>query len=114
MAKSPTEQIRELTIDVRVLENETKSFRAQFVDLKTADQKQQTEIDELRKENAELRRELAEVRRESAVLRQQLQDHLAHYQEWDKRRWGLIVLVFGAVLSSLLGLIVTLVKVARP
>ncbi|AMV27621.1 hypothetical protein VT84_24680 [Gemmata sp. SH-PL17] len=64
----------------------------------------------LRKENADLRRELAEARQETAVLKQQLQDHVAQYQEWDKRRWGLIVLLLGAVLSLASGLIVTLAK----
>ena len=114
MAKSLTEQVRELTTDLRVLESTNESLRAQLVDLKNADQKQQAETTELRKENAELRRELAELKQETTnaitAIKQQLQDHLAQYQEWDKRRWGLIVMVFGAVLSSLLGLFVTLVR----
>ena len=110
MAKSPTEQIRELTTDVRVLEAGNESLREQAAYLKATDQKRQDENVELRRELTELRRELADIRQDNAVLKQQLQDHIAQYQEWDRRRWGWIVLLLGAVLSLASGLIVTLAR----
>lgn len=79
------------------------ALRDHCTDIKERDAKRE-------KENADLRRELAEARQETAVLKQQLQDHVAQYQEWDRRRWGLIVLLLGAVLSLASGLIVTLAK----
>jgi hypothetical protein len=48
--------------------------------------------------------------RENAALKQQLQDHIAQYQELDRRRWGLILILIGAVLSLASGLIVTLAR----
>jgi hypothetical protein len=54
--------------------------------------------------------ELTLLRLENSALKQQLQDHLAQYQEWDRRRWGLIVMLIGAVLSLASGLIVTLAR----
>jgi hypothetical protein len=50
----------------------------------------------------------AAIDRENATLKQQLQDHIAQYQEWERRRWGLIVILISAVLSLASGLIVTL------
>jgi hypothetical protein len=54
--------------------------------------------------------DLAALRQENAVLRQLVQDHINQYQEWDRRRWGLITLLIGAVLSLASGLIVTLAR----
>ncbi|MBA4067008.1 MAG: hypothetical protein C0501_25520 [Isosphaera sp.] len=103
MAKSPTEQIRDLTVDIRVLEQRADNLLEESKNQKANDLKRQDEV-------AELRRELAAARQENAVLRQQFQDHLAQYQEWDRRRWGLIVLLIGTVFSLASGLIVTLAK----
>ncbi len=110
MAKSPTEQIRDLALEMRAIAERGAAFRDHFADLKEQDRKRQDENAELRRELTELRRELAESRQETAVLKQQLQDHIAQYQEWDRRRWGLIVLLLGAVLSLASGLIVTLAR----
>jgi chromosome segregation ATPase len=103
VAKSPSEQIREVSTDVNVLEARVETLLDEMKDRKAADEKRREEI-------TQLRQELAGLRQENAVLRQQLQDHVAQYQEWDRRRWGLIVMLIGAVLSLASGLIVTLAR----
>jgi predicted nucleic acid-binding Zn-ribbon protein len=103
VAKSPTEHIRELSVEIRAITERESALRDQFTDLKERDEKRE-------KENAELRRELTDVRQENAVLRQQLQDHIKQTDLADNRRWALIVLLLGAVLSLASGLIVTLAK----
>lgn len=67
-------------------------------------------LDEAREAVRTHERAIADVRQENAVLRQQLQDHISQYQEWDRRRWALIMLLVGTVLSLAAGLIVTLAK----
>jgi hypothetical protein len=56
------------------------------------------------------RDEVAALRQENALLRQRVEDHLKHVEEWDRRRWGLIVLLIGTILSLASGLIVTLAR----
>lgn len=68
------------------------------------------QLDEARETGRQQEKAIAELRQEIAVLRQQLQDHVAQYQEWDRRRWGLITVLIGAVFSLASGLIVTLAK----
>jgi hypothetical protein len=96
VAKSPTEQFRELSIQVGILIER--------------DTTRQNEIQELKIVIEKERDARAASDRENAALRQQLQDHIAQYQEWDRRRWGLIVMLIGAVLSLASGLIVTLAR----
>jgi hypothetical protein len=96
VAKSPSEQIRELISDLRVLSER--------------DENRRRELERVISKTEMLQAELATLRQENAVLRQQLQDHVAQYQEWDRRRWGLIVMLIGAVLSLASGLIVTLAR----
>lgn len=103
MAKSAPELIRELTTDLRVQEERLESLQDEMVQRKAADEKR-------REENIQLRRESAEARQETAVLKQQLQDHIKRTDLADGRRWGLVVLLLGAVLSLASGLIVTLAK----
>jgi chromosome segregation ATPase len=103
VAKSPSEQIREMTVGLGVLEERVDTLLAEVKERRAADDKRRDEI-------ADLRRELAAVRQDNAVLRQQLQDHVAQYQEWDRRRWGLIVLLVGAVMSLTSGLVITLAR----
>jgi chromosome segregation ATPase len=110
VAKSANDQIRELITDVRVLEAGNESARAQLAELKTTAQKRQSEVGELRNEIVELRLALAEARNETALLRRQFEDHLAQYQEADRRRWGLINVLIGALLSVVSGLIGALVR----
>lgn len=111
MAKSPTEHVRELNLEVRALAEREAALRTLVSDLRAADEQRREEIAELRRnELGELRQELALVRQENAVLRQQLQDHIRQVELWDGRRWGLFVLLIGAVLSLASGLIVTLAK----
>jgi hypothetical protein len=96
VAKSPTEQIRELSIQVGILTERDATRRNEIDDLKAVVQKER---------DARVASD-----RENAALKQQLQDHIAQYQEWDRRRWGLIVMLIGAVLSLASGLIVTLAR----
>jgi len=67
-------------------------------------------LTELKGQVDKFREELAASKQENAVLRQQLQDHVKQVEVWDNRRWGLFVLLIGAVLSLASGLIVTLAR----
>ena len=96
MAKSPTEQIRDSALEVRAL--------------RERDAQHDREIQRLRDQADQDRQARVAAEREVAVLRQQLQDHVAQYQEWDRRRWGMYVLFFSTVLSLASGLVVTLAK----
>jgi hypothetical protein len=78
VAKSPTEQIRELTSDLSVLEERVDILLAELKERKVADEKRREEI-------AELRQETAELRQENAVLKQQHQDHIKQVELWDNR-----------------------------
>ena len=64
--------------------------------------------------NAELRQELAVGRQENALVRQRLDDHLKQSETWEARKWGfatgLVLGLFSAVLSLLVGLLVTFVR----
>jgi predicted RNase H-like nuclease (RuvC/YqgF family) len=114
VAKSPTDHIRDLTAQVRVLEDRDATRRAELEELKSvvrrereerkgADEKHQNEI-------AELRRELAETRQEAAVLKQQLQDHVKHTELSDARRWAFVLAFVSALLALASGLIITLAR----
>jgi uncharacterized protein (DUF3084 family) len=96
VAKSPTELIRDLTVQVGILVVRDLNRQSEVAELKNVVQKEREERQRLEVENA--------------TLKQQLQDHISQYQEWDRRRWGVIVLLLGAVLSLASGLIVTLAK----
>ncbi len=96
MAKSPTELIRDLTVQVGILVERDANRQSEVAELKTVVQKEREERQRLEIENA--------------AMKQQLQDHIAQYQESDRRRWGFVVLLLGAVLSLASGLIVTLAK----
>jgi hypothetical protein len=96
MAKSPTEQFRELSIQHELLMERDANRHREVQELKVILEKER---------DARITSD-----RENAILRQQLQDHLTQYQEWDRRRWGLIVMLIGAVMSLASGLIVTLVR----
>jgi hypothetical protein len=82
LAKSPTEQIRELSTDVSVLEARVDTLLDEMKDRKAGDEKRREEITLIQREEIpELRQELPVSRQENAVLRQQLQDHISQYQE---------------------------------
>ncbi|MBN9122675.1 MAG: hypothetical protein J0I06_26600 [Planctomycetes bacterium] len=114
MAKSPIEVVRDLMTQVRVLEERDGARRAELEELKEVVSKEREErkaADEKRRDElTQLRRELSDARQEMAALKQQFQDHFTQYQEWDRRRWGLIVVLVGAVLSLASGLIVALAR----
>jgi hypothetical protein len=96
VAKSPSEQIRELTVQVGILTER--------------DETRQREINRLRDDLDREREERIRLQLENASLKQQLQDHIRQVELWDSRRWGLIVLLVGAVFSLASGLVVTLVR----
>jgi hypothetical protein len=96
MAKSLTEQIRDLASDLRVMQER--------------DDQRRRDIDRVTTKSDTLQQDVAALRQENAVLRQLVQDHINQYQEWDRRRWGVITLLIGAVLSLASGLIVTLAR----
>ncbi len=112
MAKSPSEQIRDLSTEVGILRERDAIRRREIEELKDSLQREtesrQAADEQTREEIAELRGELAGLRQENAVLRQQLQDHLAQYQEWGRRLWGFITVLIGAIFSLASGLIVSL------
>jgi predicted nuclease with TOPRIM domain len=103
VAKSPTEQIREISTDVSIIKTRVDSLLDEVKERKATDERRRDEI-------AELRQELSSLKQENAVLRQQLQDHISLYQEWDRRRWGLFVMLIGATPSLASGLIATLAR----
>ncbi|MCE9564709.1 MAG: hypothetical protein K8U57_21970 [Planctomycetes bacterium] len=96
MAKSPTEQLKEMALELRAI--------------REREEYQGREITRLRDEIADDRKAPIALEKENAILRQQLQEHIKQVELWDSRRWGLIVLLLGAVLSLASGLIVTLAK----
>jgi hypothetical protein len=96
MAKSLTEQIRDVASDLRVMQER--------------DEQRHRELERATTKSETLQIEVAALRQENAVLRQLVQDHIAQYQEWDRRRWGVLTLLIGAVLSLASGLIVTLAR----
>lgn len=104
MAKSPGERIAELSEQVAVLsrlDEERSGVIARLQDrIAESEDRSAAEVARL---DARLR--AAEV--ETAALKQQLADHLAQYQEWDRRRWGLYVVLVGAVFTLASGLVAT-------
>lgn len=111
MPKTPTEQFKEIAVSIATLSermdtlriNDVAELRKQLDEERIAGRDRDRQLNEIRLENASLRQE-------NAVLKQLVQDHIAQYQEWDRRRWGLISLLIGAVFTLASGLIVTLAK----
>lgn len=96
MAKSPTEQIREVERTLEAVNERVNHLRTDAND----------GWDAIRT----LERTVAEVRQEVAVLRQRVDDHLKRVETWSGRLWMLITVLVGAVLSLASGLIVALTK----
>ncbi len=95
MAKSHAERLQELNVEVGTL--------------RERDASRKEALSELKNELKDERSARLKVENELAALKQQLADHLAQYQEWDKRRWGVVVVLLGAILSLVSGLIVALI-----
>lgn len=96
MAKSPSEQIRELAADIRVAQER--------------DEQRRREVERVVAKVDVLQTEIATLRQENAVLRQQLQDHIKHIELWSNRGWALIILLVSTVFSLASGLIITLAR----
>jgi predicted nucleic acid-binding Zn-ribbon protein len=65
---------------------------------------------ELSTNNQALKDSLADLRHELALAKQQLADTNQRIEEWDRRWWGFVVVLIGALLSLASGLIVTLAR----
>ena len=103
MAKSTAEQLRELYEQLAVLTERDATRQREVEELKAV-------VEREREGRVEAQLENATPRQENAVLRQLVQDHIAQYQEWDRRRWTLITLLIAAVFSLASGLVVALTK----
>lgn len=107
MAKSPTEQFREVMMELATITERLNNFRDSMGEQRSANVRSADKV-------AELTTQIADIRQEIALLRQRLDDHLKRIETWDTRRWGLIaalvVALFGAALSLASGLIVTLAR----
>jgi flagellar biosynthesis GTPase FlhF len=110
VAKSPTEQVRELALEVRAIAERERAVREYLADLKARDEKREREIENLRKENAELRREVSDSRQETAVLKQLLNDHVKKTETQEARRWTIVLALLGGVLTLATGSILTLLR----
>ncbi|HET6573224.1 MAG TPA: hypothetical protein VFG68_06455 [Fimbriiglobus sp.] len=103
MAKSSTEQIREVAMELATITERLNNFRDSLSERRLANEK-------LAEKMAELAIQTTDLRQEIALLRQRLDDHLKRVEEWDRRRWMLYGLLIGAILSFVANLIVALVR----
>jgi cell division septum initiation protein DivIVA len=110
VAKSPSEQVRDLALEVRAIAERERAVREYLADLKARDEKRERDIADLRKENAELRREVSDARQEAAVLKQQVAELTKQKDTGDARRWGVIVMFLSGLLSLATALVVALVR----
>jgi type II secretory pathway component PulL len=103
MAKSPTEQVRELAIELTALSERLVLARFENSELRAALAASEAKV-------VGLVADVARQDKELALLRQQFDKHVKDVELWDGRRWGLLVVLVGAVLSLASGLIVTLAR----
>ncbi len=68
------------------------------------------DTDDLATRHESLKDQVAEFRRDLALVQQQLGDQIRRLEEWDRRWWGWLTLMVGALLSLAAGLIVTLAR----
>jgi hypothetical protein len=97
MAKSPTERITELEILVVGKLNE----RLDNVRVETKD---------LGERLAAVERAAGEARAEAAVLKQTVEELKKSKELWSNRWWMIITIIVGCLLTSLLSLLVTLLR----
>lgn len=96
MAKSPTEQIRDLALEVRALREK--------------DEYQDREIVRLRDEVTKEREARIALERENADLKRQIQDHIKRVELWSNRGWALIMVLVGTLCSVATGLIIAFAR----
>ena len=96
MAKSPTEQIRELEKTIVAMQASLEHTRRDVDDATSGIKEGEISANE--------------IRQELALLRQRLEDHLKRMDVWGSRLWAFVLALIGAVLSLAAGLIVTLAK----
>jgi hypothetical protein len=92
LAKSLTEQCREATAGVTGLTLQVDQLRR--------------DVDDLESSYEKLADEVRALALEVGLLKQRLDLHLARVEKWDSRIWGLIVILFTAIV----GLVVAVVK----
>jgi predicted nuclease with TOPRIM domain len=90
VAKSATEQIRELITDFTLLSERADNLKR--------------EAEKLEQNDAHLLERVVSLEKELALLRQRFEDHLKRVEVLDSRNWNIKTLVFGAVLSLVSGL----------
>jgi septal ring factor EnvC (AmiA/AmiB activator) len=103
MAKSPTDQIAELRAELADVREDNAILRERL----------ETALRDLRELQTERKTDAVEQKQQSqqiALLTQRLDDQVKRSDEADRRRWGMITLLVGAVMSLASGLIVSLTK----
>ena len=88
MAKSPNEAIRELERTVTAQAEAISQLKKTVDDLVALGRANEAK--------------LADLRQENAVVRQRLDDHLKRVEQWDTRRWGLVIAVLIAIFTTAL------------
>jgi FtsZ-binding cell division protein ZapB len=68
------------------------------------------EVGDLGNDTKDLTSAVAEIKKDIAVLQQQSAEQTKRTDEWDRRLWGLLAIMVGAILSLASGLIVALAK----
>lgn len=96
MAKSPTEQIRELTIEHKMMAERETILRR--------------DLNRLMDQHEKLRESVTMLATEIALLRQRFDDHLKRVEEWDRRRWQISVLFVGSILTVVVNVFLTIVR----
>jgi ParB-like chromosome segregation protein Spo0J len=95
-AKSPTEQIRDLSGELLVVAERVRQLTENANDLEQAERR--------------MTDRLSGIETELALLRQKLEDHLKRFEETDRKRWAVIGIAIGALLSLIVNAAVTLMR----
>lgn len=103
MPRPPSEVIRELTSDVKLLYDRDRTHQVELGRL-------ETRLDRHDASFEQLTRDLAAARNEMAALRQRSDDQTRQNEASTARLWALLTLCISAALSLASGLIVTLAR----
>ncbi|MCI0642081.1 MAG: hypothetical protein L0Y72_10365 [Gemmataceae bacterium] len=88
---------------VQDLITEVKVHAEQLINLRN-------EIERIGKSAESSRDAIADIRKDLAITNQKLEEQAKRVEEWDRRWWGLIIVLIGALLSLGSGLIVLLAR----
>jgi uncharacterized coiled-coil protein SlyX len=95
MAPKP-QYVHDLITSVRLLEDRVENLELDTENIET--------------ETGTLKDALEPLRRDVALINQQLAELTKRTEEWERRWWGIVTIMIGALLSLAAGLIVTLVR----